>query len=156
MKAPCVYIAKDVDGVVLYIGMTLNFRSRIDAHGKSSAWFEKCKTVEIVHCESRRIAFDMEKSLILKFKPSFNVAYLVPPEKRKISCAFVKKRMAYEIFRSHVSSAVARSGGNVLDERIKSIMDGKSPYRMMRDDYSYACKSMCLPLASEEYYGLFK
>jgi len=156
MKRPCVYVARNESGDILYIGMTLVFRSRIDAHGCYSAWFDQCRTVDIVHCETKRAAANLEKSMILEFRPPFNVAYLVPPKRTKIACAFVKKKIAYAIFRSHVSAVLGRSGGNIDDDHLRQIVNGDSPYYRRSDDYRHACKVLCLPLSENEYFGLFK
>jgi excinuclease UvrABC nuclease subunit len=156
MKKPCVYIAKCKDGDVIYIGMTLNLKTRMDGHNALSTWFDDCHSIEIVHCKSKDDALGVEKSLILKFRPKFNSIHVIKNKKTRLPCSLTKRRIVAGIFKSHLRSAISRSGDNINDKRLNDIAYGKVNIMTMRQHYSYACSKMCMPLSADEYYGLFK
>lgn len=60
------------NGKILYIGMTVNIRSRMYDHKTgSSFWSESCEcTVEVL--PTRRAALNRERELIKQLKPPFN------------------------------------------------------------------------------------
>ncbi len=69
MSGACVYVQRSEDGTVLYVGMSMFFGERLKSHASVSPWFKKVTQVDIVHCESRAHALDMEAHLITAMKP---------------------------------------------------------------------------------------
>jgi predicted GIY-YIG superfamily endonuclease len=70
-----VYIARDANGVVLYIGITGRNIRRMHAHSKASEWWPAAVSIELLHQPNREIAEARERQLIRELRPAFNVVY---------------------------------------------------------------------------------
>ena len=70
-----VYIARDSDGQVLYVGITgCNIR-RLHSHAKASKWWPLAASVQLEHQRTRRLAEARERQLIRQLHPAFNITY---------------------------------------------------------------------------------
>lgn len=65
----------DSNGVLLYVGISLNPIVRLSGHRKVSPWFEQISQVRIEMFESRELALSAERSSIQKEKPLYNKKY---------------------------------------------------------------------------------
>ena len=78
---PGVYIFKDRDGKVLYVGKAVNLRNRLKSYFSKSGdtrflfphLVEEIKEIEWIITETEKEALLLEEKLIKKFKPKFNV-----------------------------------------------------------------------------------
>lgn len=62
----------DADGVLLYVGISLNHLARLGGHKSSSHWFWDITRVDIEHFETRGIAEAAEMLAIREEKPLHN------------------------------------------------------------------------------------
>ncbi|HUU44376.1 MAG TPA: GIY-YIG nuclease family protein, partial [Acidobacteriota bacterium] len=77
-----VYLFKDADGAIIYIGKAKSLRSRVRSyfradgseHPRTSALTEKIADVEILSTDSEIEALILEANLIKEHKPRYNVA----------------------------------------------------------------------------------
>ena len=89
-KSPGVYLMKDADGEMLYIGKAKNLRARVRSYfsgsdGRISIPFllEQVTFIETLVTEDERQALILEADLIRKYKPKYNIrlkddkAYLI-------------------------------------------------------------------------------
>ncbi len=80
--SPGVYIMKDSSGEVLYVGKAVNLRSRVrnyyqeggDGRPQIPALMERVTDVEVVVTGNEKEALILERTLIGKFQPRYNVA----------------------------------------------------------------------------------
>jgi excinuclease UvrABC nuclease subunit len=157
MTSYCVYVARDANKKIIYVGMTLSLKTRISAHKRLSSWFEICQNIEIIHCKTKKIAADTERSLIEEFLPKFNKAFTGNAQRPKYYCSITRRKVAYEIFRSHLIEVFSKQSCNIeKDEVIARILSGSNSFMHARRDYNYVCKKICMPLTCKEYYDLFK
>jgi predicted GIY-YIG superfamily endonuclease len=59
---------------LLYVGISLSTFARLSQHKDHSEWFEKIKTVEIQHFQTRDEAMAAERQAIKTENPKFNIA----------------------------------------------------------------------------------
>jgi predicted GIY-YIG superfamily endonuclease len=69
-----VYIAFDIEGTCLYVGVTGKGVSRSWQHQDSSVWWEQMVEQRWEHYATRREALDREQELIEQLKPLCNIA----------------------------------------------------------------------------------
>jgi excinuclease ABC subunit C len=79
-ELPGVYLMKDESGTVLYVGKARDLRARVrnylgagDGRFQISLLMEKVSAIDTMVCENERQAFLLERDLIGKFKPKFNI-----------------------------------------------------------------------------------
>ena len=79
-KKPGVYIMKDVDERVIYIGKAKDLRARVrtyfsggDGRYQIEFLMRRVRSVEIIVSESEQQAFLLERDLITKYKPRYNI-----------------------------------------------------------------------------------
>lgn len=65
---PCVYVLKDMYGVVFYVGQTMSIRSRLNTHSKNKPDFDYYSFKEV----SEGSLNNEEARLIIKYKPREN------------------------------------------------------------------------------------
>jgi excinuclease ABC subunit C len=77
---PGVYIMKDVAGTVVYVGKALELRTRVrsylrggDGRVQIPALMERVRTIENVVTASEQQAFILERDLIQRYKPRYNI-----------------------------------------------------------------------------------
>ncbi len=78
---PGVYLMKDEDGEVLYVGKAINLRARVSSYFNSSDdgryhlpyLVEKIRNIDTVVTEGERQALVLENDLIKKHKPRYNI-----------------------------------------------------------------------------------
>jgi excinuclease UvrABC nuclease subunit len=68
----CVYVAYDDDDRVLYVGATVNFRTRMSEHRASSAWWPLASRIEQELHPDRQTALTREAELIKQLDPPYN------------------------------------------------------------------------------------
>lgn len=68
-----VYRALDSSGILLYVGVTCNFRPRMKQHQKEKAWWKDVARVAIETYPTRKLALDAEARIIRTEDPVFNV-----------------------------------------------------------------------------------
>jgi excinuclease UvrABC nuclease subunit len=68
-----VYVAKQIDGTVLYVGMTRNLWQRVSAHANKSKWYKDAHTFAVLPCRSIREAQRLEQTLIGELDPPHNI-----------------------------------------------------------------------------------
>jgi len=68
-----VYLHRDVEGNILYVGCTIHFRERTKQHRRSSPWRDDIASVEVVRDDMWRYdALDLERELIREHRPPHN------------------------------------------------------------------------------------
>lgn len=65
----------DVDGVLLYVGISLNALLRLAQHQAASAWFLEITRVEIELFADRSAALEAEKRAIRDERPKYNITH---------------------------------------------------------------------------------
>lgn len=80
----------DREGVLLYVGVSLNALQRLAAHRNSSHWFNQITRVEVETLPSREEALVAEREAVLNEKPKHNVKLqykapaIAPEEEREL------------------------------------------------------------------------
>ena len=69
----CVYLYRDSEGRVLYIGQTACMQKRRREHAGNSEWWPLVAAEEIVRIDSESIRREVEAELLGSFQPPFNV-----------------------------------------------------------------------------------
>lgn len=65
----------DVEGALLYVGISVSWPARTKAHAGGSRWFDLVAKVEIERFETREAALDAERKAIKAEKPRFNIIH---------------------------------------------------------------------------------
>jgi predicted GIY-YIG superfamily endonuclease len=63
----------DIDNNLLYVGITLYAKKRIQEHERNSHWFEKVSKITLEKVSSRKEALELEKIAIQNEKPLCNL-----------------------------------------------------------------------------------
>ena len=79
--APGVYLYKDADGAVLYVGKAKNLRSRVRsyfseerlAEAKTGSLISEARDVHFIAVDNNKEALALENNLIKQYKPRFNI-----------------------------------------------------------------------------------
>ena len=79
--APGVYLYKDADGTVLYVGKAKNLRSRVRsyfsedrlAEAKTGTLIGEARDIHFIEVDNNKEALALENNLIKQYKPRFNV-----------------------------------------------------------------------------------
>ena len=87
----CVYIAKDANGTVLYVGKSINIKNRFTSHRDESPWFKSCSTIDVLHFDTEEDALSAEISIIKKMMPKDNVSY---NKRGRAVCSSVRRKPA--------------------------------------------------------------
>lgn len=70
------YRLRDVDGSLLYVGITTNWPTRMAQHQADKPWWSEVSTVELVRLECTRPQVEaIEKAVIKTEAPRYNVAH---------------------------------------------------------------------------------
>src|SRR3712207_9272200 len=80
--SPGVYIFKDTEGTVLYVGKAKNIRSRVasyftrsgDGRPKIAELRERVRTIDFIVTRSETEALVLESNLIKRYRPRFNAS----------------------------------------------------------------------------------
>lgn len=62
----------DIDGNLLYIGISVNFMVRASQHKSSSRWFDRISYVNVTHFPNRELAIRAERLAISNEMPIYN------------------------------------------------------------------------------------
>lgn len=65
----------DAQGVLLYIGKTINFFRRIDNHGRDKAWLKDVVNITCENYDTHRELLTAERSAIRAEKPFYNIVH---------------------------------------------------------------------------------
>ncbi len=68
------YRCFDIDGVLLYVGISLSTISRMNEHRRAE-WFDRCSQIEIEHHDTRAGALEAEAKAIIDECPAHNVIH---------------------------------------------------------------------------------
>ena len=71
----CIYRAFDIDGRLLYVGISLWLINRLSGHRRSAAWFEHVATISIERHETRAAAMAAEAAAIISERPLHNIQH---------------------------------------------------------------------------------
>src|SRR6478672_8347768 len=79
--APGVYLYKDADGTVLYVGKAKNLRSRVRSYfnedrlavPKTGTLISEARDIVFIEVDNNKEALALENNLIKQYKPRFNV-----------------------------------------------------------------------------------
>ena len=80
-KKPGVYLFKDTDGRILYIGKALDLKKRVRSHFAkagnffSSQFAEKISDIDWIKTENESQALILENQLIKKYRPRYNIQW---------------------------------------------------------------------------------
>jgi predicted GIY-YIG superfamily endonuclease len=69
----CVYVFRDAEGQVLYVGLSVRIADRLARHSRRKDWWEQATSIELVHCESYEEMVETETRLIRELGPRHNV-----------------------------------------------------------------------------------
>lgn len=67
-----VYIARDAEGTVLYVGSATDIDHRVSEHRRGTPWWSTVATVEQRPVENRTLAFHVKRELIAELAPLHN------------------------------------------------------------------------------------
>ena len=68
-KKPCVYLLKDINDIVVYIGISKEkLMTRISAH----VYSKKFEKITFIECKNEDEMYKLESELIVKNKPEYN------------------------------------------------------------------------------------
>lgn len=76
-----VYVARDAEGVILYIGRTKNLYQRLNGHRSQSSWFRDMRAIEFTPCDGANEARLLEKLMIAQESPAANVVDRLEPKR---------------------------------------------------------------------------
>jgi len=113
-QEPGVYIFKDADGRVVYVGKAVSLRDRLRSYAppgqipKQGEIVEAAATVETLVTRSELEAFMLEATLIQKHHPHFNVSW-----RDDKSYPFLELTLADEFPRIYFTRRKARKGGKL-------------------------------------------
>lgn len=68
-----VYICYGDNDEVIYVGVSSQPKARLKEHKAKSTWFPLCRNTDMLSFDDRHSALLMEKELIRKEKPRFNL-----------------------------------------------------------------------------------
>jgi predicted GIY-YIG superfamily endonuclease len=71
----CLYKAFDKENRLLYVGISLNWKNRLQQHAKDSLWFVDVADIKIEWFDTRDQALSAEADAIKREKPEYNVAH---------------------------------------------------------------------------------
>lgn len=71
-RATQLYRYFDIDGNLLYIGISVNFMVRASQHKSSSRWFDRISYVNVTHFPNRELAISAERVAISNEMPLYN------------------------------------------------------------------------------------
>ncbi|NOJ28961.1 MAG: excinuclease ABC subunit C [Nitrososphaeraceae archaeon] len=80
-KSPGIYIMKNINGHIIYIGKAKNLKKRVESYflntrkhdWKTAKLVEKVKNIEFIVTDNEIEAFLLESNLIKKYKPLYNI-----------------------------------------------------------------------------------
>lgn len=91
-EATDLYRHYDAQGVLLYVGVSLNAVGRLADHKRAAPWFCKISRVTVEHYASREAALEAERLAIVAEKPlhnvQFNAAVNPPPPRNSMEARF--------------------------------------------------------------------
>ena len=67
-----VYLFWDADDNCLYVGLTVNVKTRHGSHAREKRWWDKVDRIDQIDCASRDEADALETKLIVELRPRYN------------------------------------------------------------------------------------
>lgn len=130
-----VYVARDGDGHVLYVGLTSAGRDRMKSHGAGSGWWGLAETIQLEHFATRAEAAQRERELIASLKPRWNKAMAAPPElpDGRLSAGEVARLLPWGTSERWVKKNAALLGGasEKVDGRVVWVFTREGVYRWL-------------------------
>lgn len=80
-----IYKYYDCVGNLLYIGCTLDIVKRTAAHRCTKDWFDDISKIEVVSCGDKKEAYQIERDMIIKDRPLYNLHFNIPKKPKKKS-----------------------------------------------------------------------
>jgi excinuclease ABC subunit C len=177
-ESPGVYLWKDADGVVLYVGKAKRLRSRVRSY-LASDHLESVKTRALMHqaaeldtivVPTEAHALILEANLIKEYRPRFNIAlrddksypYIKVTIQEPFPRVFVTRRLiddGAKYFGPYTDVGQMRRALNVV-KRIFTVrscnydMPQEMPERACLDYHIGRCKAPCILAQSQADYGL--
>lgn len=141
-----VYIFKDENKKILYVGKAIDLRTRIKQHLRSKNWkikdlMEKVKYIEFLTLDSEAEALLKEAELIKKLNPEYN--YLLKDDTQYFYVCFTKEKYP-KIFITHQPQKYncdyigPFTEGSAIRKILKSIRE-VIPYCTCLKEHSYNC-----------------
>jgi excinuclease UvrABC nuclease subunit len=70
-----VYVMKDAQDHILYVGITNSLRTRMRAHYDEKPWIQEVVHISVVPCGSEQYAREKEEELIGELGPVYNIVH---------------------------------------------------------------------------------
>ncbi|HEY0932033.1 MAG TPA: excinuclease ABC subunit UvrC, partial [Gemmatimonas sp.] len=175
-ESPGVYLWKDVDGQVLYVGKAKRLRSRVrsywaqehESSPKTRAMVRKVRDLETIVVPSEAHALILEATLIKEYHPRFNIAlrddksypYIRVTVNEPFPRVLVTRRLLEDgarYFGPYTDVGSMRRALNVV-KRIFTVrschyaLPGEAPERPCLDYFIKRCKAPCVGHQSREEY----
>ena len=175
-ESPGVYLWKDVEGVVLYVGKAKRLRSRVRSYlasdhlesVKTRALMRQAADVDTIVVPTEAHALILEANLIKEYRPRFNIAlrddksypYIKVSVQEPFPRVFVTRRLlddGAKYFGPYTDVGQMRRALNVV-KRIFTVrscnydMPREMPERACLDYHIGRCKAPCILAQSEEDY----
>lgn len=176
---PGVYIMKDEDGEVIYVGKAKNLRARVRSYfaggdGRHSIKFllRRIAKLEKIVTESEEQAFVLERDLITKYKPRYNIRLKDDKSYLSIRIDENEKWPRIRLVRRVEQDGARYFGPYTFSYELRTILDlikrvvplrtctDTVLYNRQRPCLEYQIKRClapcCLEVADDEYHGLLK
>jgi excinuclease ABC subunit C len=167
---PGVYLFRDAEGAVQYIGKARSLRRRVLDHlhvgvEKDGSILERSRSVEFVPTESEREALLLEASLVKQYQPPYNtllkddksypyLAVTVGEEWPRILLVRNPKRNRQQaLFGPYVSAREARSVQKLLSETFQLRQCFRLPPRACLYYHIKTCSGPCIGAVAPDDYG---
>lgn len=67
-----VYRCFDKNGILLYVGSTINIQTRLERHKHKSLWYRKVETIKLKHFANKQKAYAEEIRACMEESPKLN------------------------------------------------------------------------------------
>jgi excinuclease ABC subunit C len=176
-ESPGVYLWKDAEGTVLYVGKAKRLRSRVRSYLgldatdslKTAALVRQLADVDTIVVPSEAHALILEANLIKEYRPRFNITlrddksypYIKVTVQEPFPRVFVTRRVVNDgarYFGPYTDVGAMRRALNVV-KRIFTVrscnydMPAEMPERPCLDYFIKRCKAPCVYLQTQEEYG---
>jgi excinuclease ABC subunit C len=176
-ESPGVYLWKDAEGTVLYVGKAKRLRSRVRSYLgldatdnlKTAALVRQLTDVDTIVVPSEAHALILEANLIKEYRPRFNITlrddksypYIKVTVQEPFPRVFVTRRVVNDgarYFGPYTDVGAMRRALNVV-KRIFTVrscnydMPAEMPERPCLDYFIKRCKAPCVYLQTQEEYG---
>src|SRR4030081_3993572 len=175
-ESPGVYLWKDAEGKVLYVGKAKRLRSRVRSYlasdhresVKTRALMQQAEALDTIVVPSEAHALILEANLIKEYRPRFNIAlrddksypYIKVTLQEPFPRVYVTRRLEDDgarYFRPYTDVGAMRRALNVVKQifTVRSCrydMPREMPERACLDFYIQRCKAPCILAQSQHEY----